>query len=41
MQAQKSAPDDMQCKDKFLIQHTIVPYGTAEEEITSGMVLLL
>ncbi|CAA2991505.1 vesicle-associated protein 2-2 isoform X2 [Olea europaea var. sylvestris] len=37
MQAQKSAPDDMQCKDKFLIQHTIVPYGTAEEEITSGM----
>ncbi|KAL2458567.1 Vesicle-associated protein 2-2 [Forsythia ovata] len=37
MQAQKSAPDDMQCKDKFLIQHTIVPYGTTEEEITSGM----
>lgn len=37
MQAQKSAPDDVQCKDKFLIQHTIVPYGTTEEEITSGM----
>lgn len=37
MQAQKSAPDDMQCKDKFLIQDTIVPYGTTEEEITSGM----
>ncbi|XP_022867169.1 vesicle-associated protein 1-1-like, partial [Olea europaea var. sylvestris] len=37
MQAQKSAPDSMQCKDKFLIQLTIVPYGTTEAEITSGM----
>lgn len=38
MQAQKSAPSDMQCKDKFLIQSTVVPYGTSEEEITSSMV---
>lgn len=37
MQAQKSAPSDMQCKDKFLIQSTVVPYGTSEEEITSSM----
>ncbi|KAL2547936.1 Protein disulfide-isomerase [Forsythia ovata] len=40
MQAQKYAPDDMQCNDKFLIQHTIMPYGATEEEITSGMVRL-
>lgn len=38
MQAQKSVPSDMQCKDKFLIQSTVVPYGTSEEEITSSMV---
>lgn len=38
MQAQKSAPSDMQCKDKFLIQCTVVPFGTTEEEITPGMV---
>lgn len=37
MQAQKSVPADMQCKDKFLIQSTVVPYGTSEEEITSSM----
>ncbi|KAL1543152.1 vesicle-associated protein 2-2-like [Salvia divinorum] len=37
MQAQKSIPSDMQCKDKFLIQSTVVPYGTSEEEITSSM----
>ncbi|XP_057771936.1 vesicle-associated protein 2-2 [Salvia miltiorrhiza] len=37
MQAQKSVPSDMQCKDKFLIQSTVVPYGTSEEEITSSM----
>ncbi|XP_011090861.1 vesicle-associated protein 2-2 [Sesamum indicum] len=37
MQAQKSAPSEMQCKDKFLIQSTVVPFGTTEEEITSSM----
>ncbi|XP_042520792.1 vesicle-associated protein 1-1-like [Macadamia integrifolia] len=34
MQAQREAPPDMQCKDKFLIQSTIVPFGTTEEDIT-------
>ncbi|GFQ08397.1 vesicle-associated protein 2-2, partial [Phtheirospermum japonicum] len=37
MQAQKSAPPEMQCKDKFLIQSTVVPFGTTEDEITPGM----
>lgn len=40
MQAQRIAPPDMQCKDKFLIQSTVVPFGTAEDDITSNMVLL-
>ncbi|KAL6581859.1 hypothetical protein OROMI_005873 [Orobanche minor] len=34
MQAQKSAPPEMQCKDKFLIQSTVVPFGTTVDEIT-------
>ncbi|KAG8636627.1 vesicle-associated protein 1-2 isoform X2 [Manihot esculenta] len=37
MQAQKVAPPDLQCKDKFLIQSTVVPFGTTDEDITSGM----
>ncbi|KAK9137010.1 hypothetical protein Sjap_007604 [Stephania japonica] len=37
MQAQRLAPPDMQCKDKFLIQSTIVPLGTIAEDITSAM----
>ncbi|KAI4345488.1 hypothetical protein L6164_012609 [Bauhinia variegata] len=37
MQAQKIAPPDLQCKDKFLIQSTVVPLGTTEDDITSGM----
>ncbi|XP_059280592.1 vesicle-associated protein 2-2-like [Lycium ferocissimum] len=37
MQAQRTAPSDMQCKDKFLIQCTVVPFGTSEEEIPSSM----
>ncbi|KAK4388481.1 Vesicle-associated protein 2-2 [Sesamum angolense] len=37
MQAQKSAPTEMLCKDKFLIQSTVVPFGTTEEEITPVM----
>ncbi|KAL9670789.1 hypothetical protein QQ045_008347 [Rhodiola kirilowii] len=37
MQAQREAPPYMQCKDKFLVQSTIVPYGTKEEDITSEM----
>ncbi|KAJ8573328.1 hypothetical protein K7X08_009839 [Anisodus acutangulus] len=34
MQAQKEAPPDMQCKDKFLIQSTIAPSGTTNKDIT-------
>ncbi|XP_057753658.1 vesicle-associated protein 1-1-like [Arachis stenosperma] len=37
MQAQRTEPLDMQCKDKFLIQSTIVPFGTTEDDITSDM----
>lgn len=37
MQAQRSMPPDMQCKDKFLIQSTVVPSGTTEDGITSDM----
>ncbi|KAL5220084.1 hypothetical protein ABZP36_024797 [Zizania latifolia] len=33
MQAQRIAPPDMQLKDKFLVQTTVVPYGTSEEEL--------
>ncbi|PON88253.1 Vesicle-associated membrane-protein-associated protein [Trema orientale] len=37
MQAQRIAPPDLQCKDKFLIQSTVVPAGTTEEDITSEL----
>lgn len=37
MQAQRSAPPDMQCKDKFLIQSTVVSFGTTEEDITPDL----
>ncbi|KAJ6876944.1 vesicle-associated protein 1-2-like isoform X1 [Populus alba x Populus x berolinensis] len=37
MQAQKVAPHDMVCKDKFLIQSAIVPVGTTEKDITPSM----
>ncbi|KAL5995296.1 hypothetical protein ACLOJK_025354 [Asimina triloba] len=33
MQSPREAPPDMQCKDKFLIQSTIVPFGTNAEDI--------
>ncbi|KGN66550.2 vesicle-associated protein 1-3-like [Cucumis sativus] len=36
MQAQKMAPPDMKCKDKFLIQSTIVPFeANLHEDLTS------
>ena len=38
MQAQRSAPSDMICKDKFLVQSTIVPAGTNDVDITPGTV---
>lgn len=37
MQAQKHAPSEKLCKDKFLIQSTVVPFGTIEEEILPSM----
>ncbi|XP_062144903.1 vesicle-associated protein 2-2-like [Alnus glutinosa] len=37
MQAQRTAPPDMACRDKFLIQSTIVPDGTTDENITPSM----
>lgn len=40
MQVQRTAPSDMGCKDKFLIQSTVVPSWTVRENITSSMVRL-
>lgn len=37
MQVQRAAPLDLQCKDKFLVQCTVVPSETTEENITSDM----
>ncbi|GAB2274164.1 Vesicle-associated protein 1-2 [Dionaea muscipula] len=37
MQAQKEAPPDMQCKDKFLLQSVIVSAGATAKDITAEM----
>ncbi|KAJ8619565.1 hypothetical protein MRB53_028094 [Persea americana] len=37
MQAQRGAPPDMQCKDKFLIQSTVVPFGTTAEDLKPNL----
>ncbi|KAL2511466.1 Vesicle-associated protein 1-1 [Abeliophyllum distichum] len=37
MQAQKEAPEDMQCKDKFLLQAAVVSPGTTTKDITPEM----
>ncbi|KAK1376378.1 Vesicle-associated protein 1-2 [Heracleum sosnowskyi] len=37
MQAQKEAPPDMQCKDKFLLQSVISPAGVSAKDITPEM----
>ncbi|KAL9259479.1 Vesicle-associated protein 2-2-like protein [Drosera capensis] len=37
MQAPRSLPTDLHCKDKFLVQSTVVPCGTSEESIGSDM----
>ncbi|KAJ9556191.1 hypothetical protein OSB04_010805 [Centaurea solstitialis] len=37
MQAQKEAPPDMQCKDKFLLQSVAAPPGTTPKDITAEM----
>jgi hypothetical protein len=38
MQALKNASPDLQIKDKFLVQTTIVPFGTADEDIVPAFV---
>ncbi|KAK7277878.1 hypothetical protein RJT34_22897 [Clitoria ternatea] len=37
MQSQRVAPEDMVCKDKFLIQSTMVSAETASEDVTSSL----
>ncbi|XP_047337536.1 vesicle-associated protein 1-3-like [Impatiens glandulifera] len=37
MQAQKEAPLDLQCKDKFLIQSVIAPDGIDAKDVTAEM----
>lgn len=37
MQAQKEAPPDMQCKDKFLLQSVVAADGAAAKDITPEM----
>ncbi|XP_027360194.1 vesicle-associated protein 1-2-like isoform X2 [Abrus precatorius] len=37
MQAQKEAPADMQCKDKFLLQSVKTPDGATPKDITAEM----
>lgn len=39
MQAQKEAPTDMQCKDKFLLQSVVVTPGAMAKDITPEMFL--
>lgn len=41
MQAQKEAPPDMQCRDKFLLQSAVVNPGTTSKDITPEMVILI
>lgn len=40
MQAQKEAPLDMQCKDKFLLQSVVTTSGATAKDITAEMVCL-
>ncbi|GAB4844338.1 hypothetical protein Ancab_037702 [Ancistrocladus abbreviatus] len=37
MQAQKEAPYDMQCYDKFLVQSVVVPDGVTTKDLTPNM----
>ncbi|KAK6947585.1 Major sperm protein (MSP) domain [Dillenia turbinata] len=37
MQAQREAPSDMQCKDKFLLQSVITSPGATQKDITAEM----
>lgn len=40
MQAQKEAPGDMQCKDKFLLQSVKVDDGVTAKDINAEMVII-
>ena len=40
MQAQKEAPLDMQCKDKFLLQCVVASPGATPKDITPEMVFI-
>lgn len=37
MQSQREAPPDLQCKDKFLVQSVVAPYGVDQKDITPEM----
>jgi hypothetical protein len=37
MQSQREAPPDLQCKDKFLVQSIVTPYGVDQKDITQDM----
>ncbi|XP_073022533.1 vesicle-associated protein 1-3-like isoform X2 [Primulina eburnea] len=37
MQAQKDAPPDMQCRDKFLVQSAVAPNGSTNKDVTQEM----
>jgi len=37
MQAQREAPPDMQCKDKFLVQSIVAPAGITVKDVTGEM----
>ena len=41
MQAQREAPPDMQCKDKFLVQSVVAPAGITVKDVTGDMVIFL
>jgi hypothetical protein len=41
MQAQRLAPPDMQCKDKFLVQSIVAPSGITVKDVTGDMVIFL
>lgn len=38
MQSQATVPHDMICKDKFLVQSTVVPDGTTDEAVDNSTV---
>ena len=38
MQAQREAPPDMQCKDKFLVQSVVLPDDADHKEVSQDLV---